>query len=148
MGILPFTSLGTGSHCRCKYFTPLQILFILQVLLSSLRWLKCDNDIKSVLTLTTPASWFVFLLFPLVCGLCDTGQCIAEIVNGYTLVRHIIPEQIFYQNAYGMSTFIKPMVHLCVDCVICIQSLGFISKTLLFASLWECHMEGFLLPSS
>lgn len=92
MGILPFPSPGTGSHCRCRYFTPLQILFILQVLLSSLRWLKCDNDTRSVFTLTVPVSWFVFLLLPLVCGLYDIGQYMVEIVNSYTLVRRIIPE--------------------------------------------------------
>lgn len=92
MGILPFTSLGIGSHTRSEYFTPLEILFILQVLLSSLRWLKCDNDTRSLFTVTIPASRFVFLLFPLVCGLCDIRQDIAEIVNSYILVRYIISE--------------------------------------------------------
>lgn len=38
-------------------------------------------------------------------------------------------------------------IYVWTKCVICIQGLGFISKTLLFASLWECHMEGFLLTS-
>lgn len=92
MGILPFTSLGIGSHTRSEYFTPLEILFILQVLLSSLRWLKCDNDTRSLFTVTIPASRFVFLLLPLVCGLCDIRQDIAEIVNSYILVRYIISE--------------------------------------------------------
>jgi len=90
MGILPFTSLGTSWHPRCKYFIPLQILFISQVLLSSSRWLKCDNNTRSLFTLTIPASRFVFLLFSLVCGLCDIRQDMAEIVNSYILVRYYL----------------------------------------------------------
>lgn len=87
MGMLPLTSLGTGSHPRCEHFTPQQILFILQVLLSSASWPKCDNDTGSLFTLTIPARIFVFLLFPLVCGLCDIRQDVAEIVNIYILVE-------------------------------------------------------------
>lgn len=93
MGIVPFTSQGTGSHPWCEHFTPLQIFSILQVLLSSLRWLKCNNDTKSLFTLNIPASMMlVMLLFPLVCGLCDIWQDMAEIVNSCILVRCIISE--------------------------------------------------------
>lgn len=92
MGILPFTLQGTSSHPCCESFPPLQILPILQALLSSLRWLKYNNDTKSLFTLNIPASRFVILLFPLMCGLCDTWQDMAEIVNSCILVRCVISD--------------------------------------------------------
>lgn len=115
MGILPFTSQRTGSHPWCEYFTPLQILSILQALLSSLRWLKHNNDTKSLFTLNIPASRFVILLFPLVCGLCDTWQDMAEVVNSCILVRCVISDWVFSQNACDISSFINRMVHLCTN---------------------------------
>lgn len=103
MRILPLTSLGTDSHLRYEYFTPLQTVFILQVLLSSLRWLKCDNNTRSLFTLTIPASRFVFLLFPLVCGLCDIGHDMPVIVNSHILVA----SSVYYLGVNFLSKCIR-----------------------------------------
>lgn len=86
--MLKICTTGTGSDARCEYFTSLQI-FILQVLLSSWRQLKCDTDTRSLFTLTIPTSRFVSLLFPLACKLCDIWQDLAETVHSHILLGYI-----------------------------------------------------------